>query len=74
MRETVAPVQSFGEFVKSARLRLSLTQNDVAEKVGVNQGYISRVEVGEREPTLTVALKLCEVLGLDINDFAKNYL
>lgn len=73
MRETIAPVRSFGEFVKSGRLRLNLTQGDVAERIGVNQGYISRVESGEREPTVTIALKLCEVLNLDINEFASKY-
>lgn len=74
MKETVAPVQSFGEFVQSGRLRLNLTQEEVASKAGVNQGYLSRVESGEREPTVSIALKLCDVLNLDINDFASKYI
>ena len=74
MRETVAPVQSFGEFIRSGRLRLNLTQGDVADRVGVNQGYISRVESGEREPTVTIALRICDVLNLNINDFAIDFI
>lgn len=74
MRETVAPVRSFGEFIRAGRLRLNLTQRDLAIMVGVNQGYISRVENGECEPTVTLALKLCDELKLNINDFTSNYL
>ena len=74
MRETIVQEQSFGEFIKSRRMTLNLTQEDVAKKVGVNQGYISRVESGEREPTVTIALKICDALDLDINDFAINYI
>lgn len=74
MRETIAPVQSFGEFIRSGRNCLGLTQLEVAILVGVNQGYISRVEKGECEPTITLALKLCSVLKLDINKFASKYI
>lgn len=74
MRETVAPVQAFGEFIKYKRLQLNLTQYDVAVRAGTTQGYICKVENGEREPTVTLALKLCDVLNLDINDFAKRFM
>lgn len=73
MKEAVAPVQSFGEFIKFGRINLGLTQYEVASSVGVNQGYLSRVEKGECEPTITLALKLCSVLHLDINKFASKY-
>ena len=74
MREKLAPVQicrSFGEFIRDRRIALNLTQSEVASSVGIGQGYLSKVEAGSREPTLTISLKLCDVLGLDINDFAK---
>jgi transcriptional regulator with XRE-family HTH domain len=74
MRNTVAPVQSFGEFIKTKRLQLNLAQWEVGAMAGLSQGYVCKVENGEREPTLTVALKLCDALNLDINDFAKHYI
>jgi transcriptional regulator with XRE-family HTH domain len=74
MRETVAPVQKFGEFIKLRRLQLNLTQYEVATKAGTTQGYLCKVENGMREPTITLALKICEVLNLNINDFASDYL
>lgn len=74
MREIAAPVQSFGEFIRLRRLQLNLTQFDVADRAGTTQGYISKVEKGLKEPTITLALKICEVLNLNINDFAIDYL
>lgn len=74
MRNTVAPVQSFGDFIKSQRERLNLTQYEVASRAGTTQGYISKVEKGMKEPTITLALKICDALKLNINDFAKDYI
>lgn len=74
MREVSAPVQSFGEFIKTRRLQLNLTQYEVAANAGTTQGYLSKVEKGLKEPTITLALKICDTLKLNINDFASNYL
>lgn len=74
MNEIVAPVQAFGEFIKIKRLQLNLTQFEVASRAGTTQGYLSKVEKGTKEPTITLALKLCDVLGLNINDFASDFL
>ena len=65
---------AFAEAVKSARKTKGLFQREVAEKAGVEQSYLSKIERGEREPTLSVAFRICEVLGLDINDFAKRHI
>lgn len=74
MRTTDTPVLSltFGEFIRTARLRKSLTQNEVATAAKVEQAYLSKVELGKREPSLSIALRLCDALGLDINDYVRN--
>lgn len=74
MKEIVAPVQSFGNFVKTRRLQLDLTQGEVAERVGITQGCLSKVENGVQEPTIVLALKICKALNLNINDFARDYI
>jgi transcriptional regulator with XRE-family HTH domain len=74
MRETVAPVQSFGDFIRVKRMALNLTQNEVATRVGTTQGYISKVEKGLKEPTITLALKICDELNLNINDYASEFI
>ena len=69
MREKNAPIQSFGEFIRARRVSLCLTQHEVAVLAKTTQGYVCKIENGSREPTLNVALQICDALGLDINDF-----
>ena len=73
MRTTDTPVLglTFGDFIKNARLSKSMTQHEVATIAKVEQAYLSKVERGAREPSLSIALRLCDALGLDINDYAK---
>ena len=64
---------TFGDFIRNARLAKNLTQNEVATIAKVEQAYLSKVERGLREPSLSIALRICDALALDINDFVKNY-
>ena len=58
-----------GLHIKSRRKNLDMTQKQLAEKVGVTDVTISRYENGEREPSFTEFIKLCEVLGMKLDDF-----
>lgn len=40
-------LDKIGKRLKEARLRLNLTQLEVAEKAGVSRNYYSRIERGE---------------------------
>lgn len=73
MRTTDSPVLglTFGDFVKTARLAKHMTQHEVATLAKIDQAYLSKIELGRREPTLSVALRICDALGLEINDYAK---
>ena len=61
----------FGAFVREAREKKGLYQADVAEKLGVSRSYYAYIEAGSREIYFTLAINLCRVLDLDINDFIK---
>ena len=61
-----------GSYIKSRRKNLGMTQKQLAEKVGVTNVTISRYENGEREPSFTEFIKLCEVLGMRIEDFIES--
>lgn len=63
--------QTFGDFIRAARLSKKLTQEEVATVAKIEQAYLSKVERGLREPSLSIALRLCDALALDINDYAK---
>jgi transcriptional regulator with XRE-family HTH domain len=54
-----------GAWVRGLRRERGLTLEELAERSGVSRAMISKVERGEKNPTLVVATKLAE--GLEIN-------
>jgi transcriptional regulator with XRE-family HTH domain len=66
---TVAAVSSerLGERVKELRGRRGLTLEALAERSGVSRAMISKLERGEKNPTLVVAAKLAEGLGVTLS-------
>ena len=61
----------FGTFVRVARERKGLYQADVAEQIGVSRSYYAFIEAGKRDIYFTLAVNLCRVLDLNIDDFMK---
>lgn len=66
--------EAFGKYIKDIRERKGLSQTEVALSLGMSQPYYSRIESGKRDVDLAVAIKICEVIGVDIRDFANKYL
>jgi len=42
----------------------------VAAAAGISQGYLSQLETDEREPTLSVAARLAQALGISLDELA----
>jgi transcriptional regulator with XRE-family HTH domain len=55
-------VGNFGENLREARTKLELTQEQVAERSGVQAGEVSRIESGKRDPQLSTILKLAKAV------------
>jgi transcriptional regulator with XRE-family HTH domain len=51
--------------LKVRRLQLGLSQEDLAGRAELDRPYISLIEVGKKQPTLSVLLKLA--IGLDLS-------
>lgn len=64
----------FGEFIKDGREKRRLYQSDVAEKLGVTQVYYSHIERGKRNVDLVVAMRICQILELDLQDYISQYM
>lgn len=62
--EKLQPEYEFRNALIGARLRAKLTQAQLAERMGLKQSAIARLESGRQMPTLTTLLKLTEVLGV----------
>jgi transcriptional regulator with XRE-family HTH domain len=59
-------VATFGANVKVARLKMGLTQAQLAEAAGLLQQYVSLVESGKQNVTLTTAKALAKVVNRDV--------
>ncbi|PGC29718.1 transcriptional regulator [Bacillus pseudomycoides] len=54
--------------VKQLRARFNFTQSVLAEKVGVTRQTIAAIEKGDYVPSLLLALTICDVFGLKMED------
>lgn len=60
-----------GAFIREARERKGLNQEDVAEMLGVSRSHYAFIESGARGLYFTRAVNICRILDLDINDLIK---
>ena len=52
--------------IKVERARLGLTQNELAEKVGVTRLTIHSIETGKFNPSVVLALKIAACFGVAV--------
>ncbi|MCM3488756.1 helix-turn-helix domain-containing protein [Alkalihalophilus marmarensis] len=50
-----------------------LKQKDIAAKVGIDTGTMSKIVKGDSIPTLPVALAIAEVLGMSVEELWGEY-
>lgn len=55
--------QAFGKVLREIRLEAGLTQEQLGLEAGVRRTFVSLLELGEQQPTLTTIIKLAEALG-----------
>jgi len=58
-----------GRQLSSARLLAGLTQNDIAEKVGVSRQHISNIETGITSPMVRVLRDYLHACGTNLAEF-----
>jgi transcriptional regulator with XRE-family HTH domain len=56
------PRVMLGRIVYRQRMQLGISQEDLADQVGLDRTYISGIERGIRNPTFLVLLRLAQVL------------
>ena len=55
-----------GQLIEEARKNAHLTQEELANRVGSNKSYISRVENGKTEPRVSTFYRIAAALGLSV--------
>ncbi|MGN7764173.1 helix-turn-helix domain-containing protein [Paenibacillus sp. 22594] len=63
--------QIIGKTVKAIRITRGLSQEDLAHECNVDRSYISMIEVGRNEPSVTKIFDLCKGLKIKPSDFFK---
>lgn len=53
--------------IKTTRNIRNITQNEMADALGVNQAFISQLENGRRVPTLEMTERIADVLDCSID-------
>ena len=54
--------------MKEARTRAGLSQQELADRLGVSRQTINAIEKGDYNPTIRLCVGICRVLGLTLND------
>lgn len=54
--------------LKSARAALDLSQQDLADRVGVSRQTINAIEKGDYNPTIKLCRDICRVLGKTLDE------
>lgn len=63
---------SRNEEMKRARWRLGLSQQALADKLGVSRQTINAIESGDYNPTIRLCVGICRILGVTLNDLFWN--
>ena len=54
--------------LKSARAALDMSQQQLADAVGVSRQTINAIEKGDYNPTIRLCLAICRVLGKTLDE------
>lgn len=63
-----------GKRIREERVRLNLTQERLAEDVGISTAYLGQIERGERSVTLDKLIPLTNRLGVSVDFLLADYI
>ncbi|MCE4538529.1 helix-turn-helix transcriptional regulator [Pelomonas sp. P7] len=62
-------IEALAVEIKARRQELALTQEDLAGRCDLDRPFISLIEVGKKQPTISVLYRLASALELSFADF-----
>ena len=63
--------KKLGMNLKKIRIEKGMSQGDISRKLDMDRGYISSVESGKRNPTITTLEKFAKALEISIDELLK---
>jgi transcriptional regulator with XRE-family HTH domain len=67
-----SPHVAFGDRIRQLRQAAGMTQEDLAERCGLFRTYMSRIETGKANPTLSMICALATSLGVPVVELFGN--
>lgn len=64
-------VVEFAEVLRQTRLRAGMTQEDLADRAGVSVRFVSLLETGRRQPSLSALAALGHGLGMPMSELIR---
>ena len=61
----------FGEVLRRVRIKKQLSQEELAFEAGVDRTFVSRLERGLKQPTITTLIGLGAALGVSAADLVR---
>jgi transcriptional regulator with XRE-family HTH domain len=63
--------KKLGENLKTLRTKKNITQTGLAKILNVDKSFVSNIEKGKNNPTLSTITNLAKVLGVSTNELLK---
>ena len=63
----------FLRLLRQARTAAGVTQEELAERIGNTQSFVSKCERGERRLDFVEARAFCEAIGISFSKFARDF-
>lgn len=61
-----------GKTIQNIRKKANIKQSELAEKIGISEKHLSKIETGKNFPSLDNFFKMAEVLNFSLEDFGIN--
>ena len=63
--------KKLGANIKKIRTAKKMTQGDICRKLEVDRAYMSNIESGNKNPTLSTITNLAKALGVSVDELLK---
>lgn len=63
--------KKLGENIRRIRLAKDMTQGDLCRKLEVDRAYMSNIESGKKNPTLSTITNIAKALGVSLDELLK---
>ena len=70
--DKIAALKALGFLARKYREKLHISQEEIATRSNLDRTYISGIERGVRNPSLTALLRLANGLGINVSELLEN--